>query len=313
MDTLVSALAQHGFSILFVIVFLEAIGLPVPAALALLIAGAAMKPVPTVLTALSAMLSGDVFMYLVGRYTGWFLLLMLCRLSLNPEACIIRSADSFYKRGKTVLIFAKFIPGINTMAPPLAGSMNMRPLQFLGLDLVGASLYTGAFWGAGFLFSGFIGRIADAYSKFGSLMEIAFGGIVVAWLTWHVVQWFKFRNLTPVARASVAEIALRRASVAIFDVRSHGYYEKDSMRIEGSTRLEPNGLAEKKYTLPADKEVVLYCTCFREATSERVARFLLESGVKATVIMGGFQAWKKAGLPLERVPETDVVLLPTFS
>lgn len=145
MDSLGAALAQHGIGILAGIVFLEAVGFPVPAALALLLAGGAsaqgpLRPVPVVFSALGAIVLGDVLMYLLGRYTGWWLLGMLCRLSLNPESCIIRSADSFYRRGRIVLVFAKFVPGINTMAPPLAGSMNMNPLQFLGLDLVGASL-----------------------------------------------------------------------------------------------------------------------------------------------------------------------------
>ena len=62
----------------------------------------------------------------------------LCKLSVNPETCILRSAESFYKRGKATLLFAKFIPGINTMAPPLAGSMKMRPDIFLRLDVAGA-------------------------------------------------------------------------------------------------------------------------------------------------------------------------------
>jgi membrane protein DedA with SNARE-associated domain/rhodanese-related sulfurtransferase len=289
----------------------------VPAALALLIAGGAsmhgpLQPAATVLTALTAMLSGDVIMYLIGRYTGWWLLGMLCRLSLNPDSCIIRSADSFYKRGRTVLIFAKFIPGINTMAPPLAGSMNMRLAQFLGLDLIGASLYTGAFWGAGFLFSGFIGMIADAYSKFGNVLGVCIGLMVIGWLGWHGFQLLRARRLSPVARSSVADIAKRRGEVAIFDVRSHGYYEKNAVRIEGSERLEPNGITEACETMPKDKDIVLYCTCYREATSERVARFLAESGGRATVLAGGFQAWKKAGLPLEAVPEHDVVQLPKF-
>ena len=318
MDALVSALAGHGYSILFAIVFLEAIGLPVPAALALLVAGGAgvrgpLHPLTTVVTALAAMLLGDVIMYLIGRYTGWWLLGMLCRLSLNPDSCIIRSAGSFYKRGRTVLIFAKFIPGINTMAPPLAGSMNMRVGQFLGLDLIGASLYTGAFWGAGFVFSGFIGMIANAYSKFGNALAIAIGLIVIGWVGYHLVLRFRARRLAPVSRVSVEEIARRRADVAIFDVRSHGYYEKNAMRIEGSSRLEPNGINETCEAVPKDREVVLYCTCYREATSERIARFLAEHGVRATVIAGGFQAWKKAGLPVEPVPEHDIVLLPKFS
>ena len=41
METWLSGLSEHGYSILFAAVFLEAVGIPVPAALALLIAGAA--------------------------------------------------------------------------------------------------------------------------------------------------------------------------------------------------------------------------------------------------------------------------------
>src|SRR5476651_1867877 len=159
MESWTSALAHHGYSILAAAVFLEAIGLPVPAALALLIAGAAaahgLLQLPYALgAALLAMLAGDTLMFLLGRYTGWWLLGALCRISLNPESCILRSADSFYRRGRQLLLVAKFIPGINTMAPPLARSMNMRYTQFLPLDLAGAALYLGAYFAVGFVFSG---------------------------------------------------------------------------------------------------------------------------------------------------------------
>src|SRR5438046_1912439 len=131
MNFLLTGLSQHGYSILFALVFLEAVGMPVPAALALLIAGAAsaqgtLQFSMVAACAISAMVLGDGLMFLMGRYTGWWLLGLLCRLSLNPESCVLSSADSFYRRGRAVLVFGKFVPGLNTMAPPLAGSMNMR-------------------------------------------------------------------------------------------------------------------------------------------------------------------------------------------
>ena len=100
MQSLLSGLPQHGYSILFTVVFLEAVGFPVPAAPALLIAGAAsaggsLDPLLAAAYALSAMMLGDTLMFVMGRYTGWWLLAVLCRLSLNPESCILRSADSF--------------------------------------------------------------------------------------------------------------------------------------------------------------------------------------------------------------------------
>src|SRR5215831_15175118 len=168
MGSWISDLAQHGYSILFAAVFLEAVGLPVPAALALLIAGGASArgslQAPYALGgAFLAMVAGDTLMFVMGRYTGWWLLGILCRISLNPESCILRSADSFYRRGRIMLVFAKFVPGINTIAPPLAGSMNMRLGQFLRLDLAGAALYVGSYFFLGFLFSGALSAITGGY------------------------------------------------------------------------------------------------------------------------------------------------------
>ncbi len=85
------------------------------------------------------------------------------------------------------------------------------------------------------------------------------------------------------------------------------------MRIRDSVRFEPSALDLMWETLPKDKEIVLYCTCFREATAVRVARVLAKRGVPSAVIKGGLGAWKKANLPLEPVPSSDVVMLPKFS
>jgi membrane protein DedA with SNARE-associated domain len=318
MDTLVAAIAQHGYAIVFTFVFLEVIGLPVPAAPVLLIAGGAsangpLRPGASLLTALSAMVSGDMLMYLLGRYTGWWLLGLLCRLSISPESCILRSADAFYKRGRMVLVFAKFVPGINALAAPLAGSMKMRVPQFLAFDFAGASLYVLVYWGAGYLFSGFLGAITKGYAQFGNYAAWSVAVVFAGYLSYRVLVVLRERKRGPVARISARDAARKLAGIAVFDVRSHGYYEKDTMRIQGSVRLEPNALNQEAVQVPKDKEIVLYCTCVREATSVRVARILGEQGYRVSVIAGGLRAWKKAGLPLEPVPQDDVVRLPTFS
>src|SRR5580765_2192833 len=120
MESWITGLAGHGYSIVFLVVFMEAIGLPIPAALALLVGGAAaargaLNPAIAVPGAIASMMCADMLMFLLGRRTGWGLLALLCRISLNPESCILRSADAFHRRGRTLLLFAKFIPGINTM------------------------------------------------------------------------------------------------------------------------------------------------------------------------------------------------------
>jgi rhodanese-related sulfurtransferase len=258
------------------------------------------------------MLTGDNVLFLLGRRTGWWLLSVLCRISLNPEACIMKSADSFYRRGRVMLVFAKFLPGINTMAPPLAGSMSMPHWQFFSLDFAGASLYILTYFGAGYLFSDFLAAILRGYSTFGALVGWLIGALFVLWIANRIRLWSRSRAESTVPMLEPREVA-SRDNVAIFDVRSHGYYEEGTMRIKESLRLEPNALRDQLALLPKDREIVLYCTCLREATAVRVARTLAERGIPSAVIKGGLNAWKKASLPLEAVPASEVIMLPKFS
>jgi membrane protein DedA with SNARE-associated domain/rhodanese-related sulfurtransferase len=320
MEFLLSGVTEHGYSIVMVMVFLETVGLPIPAALALLVAGGAsgqgaLDPTRVVAGALTAMMLGDTLMFFVGRRTGWWLLGLLCRISLNPESCILRSADSFYRRGRLLLVFAKFVPGINTMAPPLAGSMNMRFAQFFGLDLAGASLYVGFYLAIGFLLSDVIGVVTSRYQALNRWL----GGIVLVlvagYLGLQVWMWIRAHTSRDVSFVSPSEAARACASDAavIYDVRSHGYFDAHATRIQGSIRLDPTTLDRFSKEPQSDQPVYLYCTCVREATSSRVARMLRERGVRSVVIKGGLQSWKRAGLPVEPVPADDLVALPIFS
>src|SRR5499427_4144335 len=161
MNEILASMGRHGYALTFAILLAETVGLPFPSSIALVAAGAAiashtLSAPGILLAALIGLLLGDIWQFWLGRYTGWARLGFLCRLSMNPETCMLRSAESFYKRGKTTLIFAKFIPGINTMAAPLAGSMKMRFSQFLSYDLMGAASYVLAYSTLGFLGRGFL-------------------------------------------------------------------------------------------------------------------------------------------------------------
>jgi membrane protein DedA with SNARE-associated domain len=321
MDFLFAGLAQHGYAVLCIAVFLETIGFPVPAAIALLIAGGASAhhslSGPLVLgAALLTMLAGDTLMFMLGRHTGWWMLSLLCRLSLNPESCILRSADSFHKRGRTLLLFAKFIPGINTMAPPMAGSMNMRFGQFLRLDAIGATLYIGAYWSLGFLFSDAIRAITHVLTTFGRVAQWVLISAVAAYLLYLALMWARAGALRAIPRVTPQEVSRAMAAdgALVYDVRSHGYYSGNATRILGSLRLDPNALHQPtgKPDLPAKKLIYVYCTCAGEATSARVAKELIDNGFQVAVIRGGLRAWRKAGLPVETVPKDEMAELPVF-
>ncbi len=270
MNNLLSMMTSHGYVLTFVLLFAEAIGLPLPASIALVAAGAAvashtLSGPGILLAALFALLIGDTVQFWLGRYSGWALLGFLCRLSMNPETCILRSAESFYKRGKITLVIAKFIPGVNTMAAPLAGSMKMRFGQFLQLDFAGSLLYSTTFLLIGYLSRDFLAAVLNGFHAAGRAMEIVVGAALVVYAVYRGVQFARYKKYRIMPRVQVEELISRLASdqsdrVQIVDVRSHGYYDIGTERIKGSIRIEPNNLEEELKNLPKDKDIYLYCT-----------------------------------------------------
>jgi membrane protein DedA with SNARE-associated domain len=269
MKDLLGLVVHHGYIFLFLIVLAEALGLPVPAALALLTGGAAvasgaLSGPAALLIAVTAMLLGDSLLYVLGSRMGWRLLGVLCRLSVDPESCILRSAESFYKRGRATLLVAKFIPGINSMAPPLAGSMKMPFIQFVGLDLLGALAYAFAYGSIGFIFRDFLAFIVRGFQAAGHVVEIAAIIAAIVFCIYRFSIYWRHRGDRIVPRIQVGELAKLQTQYAekilLVDVRSHGYYDPRADRIPGSIRLEPNNLSEQAKQLPRDKDIYLYCT-----------------------------------------------------
>src|SRR5208337_3995103 len=219
MSDLLALISHHGYLFLAVVCFAEAVGLPLPAALAILTAGAvaAYGDLHFYLVfgvGAVAMLSGDLILYFMGRVSGWALLGLLCRLSANPETCILRSAEYFYRRGKLTLLFAKFIPGINTMSPPLAGSMKMRLRDFLQYDALGAICYVGAYSLAGYLFSDALRAITRGLRSAGFAAEVIVGIGLAGYVVYRIWVYRRYRLLDVIPRIPAEELAKRLASDA---------------------------------------------------------------------------------------------------
>jgi membrane protein DedA with SNARE-associated domain len=270
MGGLLSRIAQHGYILISSIIFAGSLGVPVPAAVTLVVSGAAaasgaLAPPAVFLVALASMLLGDSLLFVLGGYMGWGLLGFMCKLSRNPETCILRSAESFYKRGRTTLVIAKFIPGASAMIPPLAGSMKMPFAQFVVLDLIGTSLWVLAYGGVGFLFHDFIVALTHGFQVAGHTVGIVLATAIGAFVVRRILLYRKHRIYRAVPRVQVDELANRLHSagsdkILLVDVRSHGYYDSGAERIQGSIRIEPNNLEAEISRLDHDKDIYLYCT-----------------------------------------------------
>ncbi len=323
-----AAVGHHAYAATAGVLFLGACGLPLPVSLVLLVAGASAHGTGlnlgvVIACAVGSAVLGDTLLYLGGRFTGWWLLAGLCRISMNPETCIFGSANRFYRRGPKTLLFSKFVPGLSTVAAPLSGSLNMPVGRFLSLDALGALLYSSAWSLTGFLFAPFLDRIIELTQRLGHITAAMVIAVIVLYVLWLVMSYLRDTRFTAVDRVAAAELHAHLQDkpvdriVVIADVRSHGYYDPGTVRIKNSIRVEPNRLKEEVSALrdfmAPECDIYLYCSCARDATSVRVAKALEKEDCKTKVIQGGLKAWIKAGGPLEPVPESDLEHLPRFN
>src|SRR5438552_665420 len=157
MHHFVDFLLRHGYSVVFAFVLAEQIGLPLPATPILLAMGALagagrISYLAAIALGVVASLIGDCLWYWLGRKRGYSVLNLLCRVALEPDSCVRRTENVFTRFGAGSLLFAKFVPGLSTAAPPLAGLFRMSAMKFLFSDGAGATLWIATFGGIGWAF-----------------------------------------------------------------------------------------------------------------------------------------------------------------
>src|SRR4030081_3992344 len=188
-------LLHHGYALLLGWVFAEQLGLPVPSMPLLLAAGALagtghLNFLASLFYVMLAAVAADTLWYQLGRVKGIRILQLLCKISLEPDSCVRRTEGVFSRQGARSLVFAKFLPGVGAVAPPLAGVFHMRLARFMMFDSMGTLLWAGTFLGAGFVFSGQIEQIAAHLAYFGGNM----GAVLVTAFALYIAYKFIARQ-----------------------------------------------------------------------------------------------------------------------
>jgi membrane protein DedA with SNARE-associated domain/rhodanese-related sulfurtransferase len=305
---LASSIGQYGVGIVVVNVLLDQMGLPIPAIPTLIVAGAiaanGQMPLPALFAwSVLACLAADCGWYLVGQQYGIRVLKTLCKISLEPDSCVSQTQTRFERWGINSLVFAKFVPGLAIIAPPMAGAMRVGWLRFVLLSTCGAILWVGSGLVAGMLFKTQIERLLEHLSQVGN---IAGAGAVILLAAYIAFKWWersRFYRMLRMARISVAdlyELIERGAAPVILDVRSITARELEPRWIPGALHVPLQDVAKHLKELPRDREIILYCTCPSEASAARVARILINQGFKRVrPLHGGLDAWVAAGYSVE--------------
>jgi len=316
---IIELIAQYGLLLVFVNVLVEQAGVPVPAVPTMIVAGAlaSTERLPlagVVAVAVFACLLADYAWYAAGRYFGGGVMRTLCRISLSPDSCVKQSELRFQRWRGGVLLLAKFVPGLSTVAPPLVGAMGLRIAPFVLFDGLGSLLWVGVAVTLGYVFASQIDAVLLGLANAGSVALMLIGGLLVLYVAMKWWQRHRLIRALRMARITVQELneALAQGrNTAIVDVRSEAARVLDSRIIPGALLADVNSVDLIVKAVPLDAELVIYCTCPNEASAAVVAKALMSRGYKRVrPLLGGLDAWDEAGYPIHRAAANDDAVMP---
>lgn len=299
MSQLILLIQTYGVLLVFGTVLLEQIGMPIPAFPVLIVAGAlavdGQVSWPVVLAvSLMACLISDYFWFRAGRFYGKRILKLLCKISLSPDYCVSQTEDNFNRYGPKSLIVAKFIPGFNTIAPPLAGAMGTSTVRFMSFSVAGGLLWSGVGIGIGAYFHTSVDQVLDVLSTMGSTALMVLGALLSLFVLFKYVERRRFQQGMQLERISMdelKELIENGHDPVIIDARSVTAQKLDPA-IPGAlifNACEPERLMA---TLDKDKHIVVYCSCPNDVTAAQVAKQFLANGFHRTrPLHGGLDAW----------------------
>ncbi|MEO8026041.1 MAG: VTT domain-containing protein [Bryobacteraceae bacterium] len=257
-------LTRHGYATLFAVVLAEQVGAPVPAVPVLLAIGALLgehgfTATGALLIAVAACLLADTMWFLIGRRRGASVLQLLCRISLEPDSCVSSSRYWFRRLGAWLLLIAKFVPGLSTVAPPMAAISKMEIWRFLLADGLGSALWAGAFLSLGYLFRTELEYIGDLAGRTGfSLVAlVALWALFKWWQRWRFIRSLRIARLSP---EELLERIRAKEPLTIIDLRHAVEVEAHSQKIAGAIWIDRGRLDELHIDIPRDRDVILYCT-----------------------------------------------------
>ena len=289
---------------------LEQLGAPVPALPVLLLAGAQATGDPLYLVyalvlSIVASTIGDLAWFWAGRRYGHRVLKLLCRVSLSPDSCVRQTESTYERRGVATLVIAKFVPGLATVAPPVAGALGLRLSTFVVYNGAGAALYCGAGLALGLVFHSQVDWLFDRLIELGVRAMLVIGVLLALYVGYRAWDRWRFLRSLRAGRISVDELygmMNRGDDPIVLDVRSRAHRELDRRRIPGARGVDLDDLELTLAEIPRDRDVVVYCACPNEVTAVKVAMRLRDRGFKRVrPLSGGIDAWVAAGLGIEGV------------
>lgn len=261
-------LIDYGYIVVFVWVLLDQLGLPIPAIPLMLAAGALagaghLSIYLVILVAVVGAVPMDLMWYYLGKARGGKMLSVLCAISLEPDYCVRNTEAMFNRLGPYSLIVAKFLPGLQTLAPPMAGLTGMSMGRFILLDTLGALLWSSLFAVIGFAFHRRLEQATQAIAEFGIWAGGAFAAVLFAYICIKFAQRQRFVRSLRMRRLhpdEAYEMIRHNKEVHVIDLRHSYDFDLLPKMIPSAVRVPMESIERHQHRIPPDSDVILYCS-----------------------------------------------------
>jgi SNARE associated Golgi protein len=201
--------------------------------------------------------------YAFGRRYGARVLGFLCRVSLEPDSCVRNTQDRFARHGGWLILFSKFLPGLSTLTPPLAGVVNVGVSRFLLLDTIGILAQAVLLLGLGWALRGPFEQLALWLANTGGTTVLLLVGVPLAYIGWKYVRRQVVLRELRTARVLPADLKAQLDAgepVFIVDLRHLLDAPIEPPTLPGALRMQPHELEVRHAEIPRDRDIILFCT-----------------------------------------------------
>jgi membrane protein DedA with SNARE-associated domain/rhodanese-related sulfurtransferase len=304
-----SAIPAITYPTILLAVFANQLCLPVPAVLFLITAGAlvgrgSLNFSIVVLVGVVGSLAADYGWFMAGRWGGFRVVRTLCAFSANGQHSAVRARTLFARWGLPGVVFAKFVPGLDGLMPPLAGALNVTAVLFLLFDAMGALFWSAGYCFLGYLFSDRLNVVAAMVARTSKILAIVLACVLCYLLLralelLRTIRQLQLRTISPALLHEKLQAGDRIAVLDLLDVE--GQEDLTIVAgIPGAARISPTPLrSSAQVRVPTDVQLILCCSSRNQITSARTAVLLRRKGItNVWVLEGGLKAWRELDLPV---------------
>jgi membrane protein DedA with SNARE-associated domain/rhodanese-related sulfurtransferase len=307
----IAHLPEITYPIVFLAVLAAQLCVPIPAILFLAAAGtlAALGKMNLLLIITGATvgcLIGDYVWFVAGRRIGTRALRIFGLFSSDRRSLVKNTKQAFNRWGVYLFLIAKFVPGLDGMLPPLAGTQQQPLLAFFLFDAAGSALWAAFYSGIGYLFAYRIEVIVEVLGRLTTYFVWAIIVPVGVYLSWRLIRLVRMvlqLRMRSVSPSQLYEKLKRQVRVMVLDLNLFDSDEEatDWVGIPGAVCIDPARLRKSQVvsSIPDDLQIILYSSSGSELTTARAALSLQARGVtRVWILRGGLKSWRELGLPV---------------